>query len=71
MPMDFPDFDSLKLRAEQRGFRQPHDDETEEQFRSEFSKWMRNLDKVEAFEIQFGIGWDKSDPNAFLKFLQN
>ena len=69
MPMDFPDFDSLKLRAEQRGFRQPNADETESEFRSAFSEWMREIDKVEAFEIQCGCGWDKANPNDFLKFL--
>ena len=69
MPMDFPDFDSLKLRAEHRGFRQPTPEETEADFRSAFSQWMREIDKVEAFEIHCGHGWDKSNPNDFLKFL--
>lgn len=38
MPMDFPDFDSLKLRAKHRGFRQPTPEETEADFRSAFSQ---------------------------------
>ncbi|MNR51997.1 hypothetical protein D3C85_1717670 [compost metagenome] len=62
MPMSFPTMESLKFRAQQRGFRQPHEGEEENQYRAEFSKFMRDIDRVESMEIAEGCGWDQIDP---------
>lgn len=59
MPMSFPDMDSLKRRATARNFRQPHEGESEQDFRSSFSTFMRSVDMVESMEISAGSGWDK------------
>lgn len=66
MPMDFPDMDSLKRRAAQRKFRQPHGGETEEQFRIAFADYLRPIDPVESAEVRSGMGWNKQDPFAML-----
>ena len=62
MPMCFPNFQSLKDRALQRNFRQPNEGETEEQYRGEFARFMRNVDIIESLEIADGRGWDEQDP---------
>lgn len=62
MPMSFPNMQSLKDRAQQRNFRQPEEDETEENYRAEFARFMRNVDIIEAMEIADGRGWDEQDP---------
>lgn len=68
MPMSFPNLDSLKRRAEQRGFRQPLSAENERQYREAFADWMMDVDRVESAEIRTGKGWDEqqSDPRAML-----
>jgi hypothetical protein len=66
MPMSFPDFQSLKRRAQQRNFRQPHEGETEEQFREEFANFMVTVDSVESSEIRTGRGWDNQSPQELL-----
>lgn len=68
MPMSFPNMQSLKDRAQQRNFRQPEEDETEENYRAEFARFMRNVDIIEAMEIADGRGWDEQDP---LKMFMN
>lgn len=71
MPMSFPDFDSLKARAQQRGFRQPNENETEAEFRTALADFMVNVDRVESAEIRTGKGWDEqqSDPAALLRAM--
>ena len=60
MPMDFPDIDSLKAAARIHSFRDyDKDKESEEEYRLKLASYVRNIDKIESFEIQFGIGWDK------------
>lgn len=66
MPMSFPDFESLKRRAEQRKFRQPNEGETEEQFRTAFADFMMNVDRVESSEIRTGRGWNNQSPFELL-----
>ena len=61
MPMSFPDFESLRQRAEQRKFRKPNEGETEEEFRQAFAEFMQEVDPVEAHEIRSGKGWDEWD----------
>ena len=58
MPIDFPDFESLKRRAVVRGFRQPCEGETEEQYRLAFSIFMASIDVIESMEIASGLGMD-------------
>lgn len=71
MPMSFPDMDSLKNRAKQRGFREPHENETEESFRNALADFMLNVDRVESAEIRTGKGWDEQqhDPAAMLRAM--
>jgi len=58
MPMDFPDLASLTRHAKQRNFRQPHEGETEAQFRAAFADFMKPIDLVESMEIRTSRGWD-------------
>lgn len=69
MPMSFPNLDSLMRRAEQRGFRQPVSDESEEEYREAFADFMVSVDRVESAEIRSGRGWDQMMPEEFLKNL--
>lgn len=69
MPMDFPNLESLKSRAKQRGFRQPEANESEEQYRQAFADYMRPIDPVESTEIRSGLGWDAQSPIAMLAGL--
>ena len=64
MPMSFPDMESLKRRAKQRSFRQPHEGETEADYREAFACHMHDVDKVEAMEIRSGKGWDQMSDAA-------
>jgi len=59
MPMDFPDTKSLQDAAKIWKFRQPHVDETEEEFREALHQHVLPKDSIEAFEIKFKVGWDK------------
>lgn len=68
MPMSFPDFQSLKNRAVSRKFRQPLENETEDQYRTAFADYMVPIDLVESAEIRSGKGWDQMDP---LELIQN
>lgn len=62
MPMNFPDMQSLKDRATQRMFRQPNENETEQEYRAAFSEFMMSRDVVEACEIRNSTGWDTWSP---------
>jgi len=70
MPMNFPDFQSLKDRAKVRGFRQPNEGETEESYRQSLARHMDNIDMVEANEIRNKVGWDQwTDGQKMVTFL--
>lgn len=71
MPMSFPDFESLKRRASQRGFRQPAEGELEGEFRKNFADFMVSRDRVESAEIRSGLGWDlmQNNPAALLEMM--
>lgn len=62
MPMNFPDIDSLIYAAEVHKFRLPKHGENEESYRLELHKHVLPIDRVEAFEIKFKVGWDQFDP---------
>lgn len=66
MPMSFPDFESLKRRAEQRKFRQPNEGESEADYRKAFADFMMDVDRVESSEIRTGRGWDNQMPEELL-----
>lgn len=66
MPSSFPDIDSLKNNASWRGFRQPIEGETEQQYRDALYNFMLYVDSVEASEIRAGVGWDKQSPMSIL-----
>jgi hypothetical protein len=70
MPMSFPDIESLKRRAEQRGFRQPNEDELESQFRKEFADFMESVDFVESMEIRTSKGWDEFNEKQNISLLE-
>jgi hypothetical protein len=57
--MDFPDMESLEWAASAHGFRKPKDGETEESYRLALHHHVKPVDRVESFEILFGVGWDK------------
>ncbi len=59
MPMDFPDMDSLKSCAEVHKFRQPQENESENEYRTALADHVRSVDQIESMEIRNGKGWDK------------
>lgn len=59
MPMDFPDMNSLKRTAEIHKFRQPNNREIEEEYRKALANHVLPIDRIESFEILFGVGWNK------------
>lgn len=59
MPMDFTNMKSLERAATVHEFREPAENETEEQFRLELHKHVKPIDRIESYEIKFGIGWDQ------------
>lgn len=58
MPMDFPDFQSLKTHAKMLKFRQPNVGETEHAYRNALADFVAPLDFVESQEIRTSKGWD-------------
>lgn len=69
MPLDFPDMNSLKRCAEVHQFRQPNEDETEQDFREALANHVKPRDMIESFEILFGVGWDKWNDEQKLQSL--
>lgn len=71
MPMSFPDLESLKRRAQQRGFRMPSENESETDYRNAFADFMQNVDRVESAEIRLGVGWDvaQHSPEVMLEAM--
>lgn len=59
MPMDFPDFNSLKSAATIHKFRQPLKNETEDQFRTALANHVQPIDMIESMEIRNKVGWDR------------
>ena len=59
MPMDFPDYESLKQNAKMHKFRDPLEDEPEDAFRFALANHVEAVDFVEAQEIRNKVGWDK------------
>lgn len=57
--MDFPDMNSLLRAAQIWKFRQPVENETEEEFRSALADHVQPNDLVESMEIRTKKGWDK------------
>ncbi len=64
--MSFPTMDSLKARAKQRGFRQPNEGESDDQYRNAFADFMLEVDRIEAAEIRAGLPWDQQSPQMLL-----
>lgn len=59
MPMSFPDMRSLISTARVFKFRQPNTDETEADFRIALHNHVKPIDRIESFEIKFGVGWNE------------
>lgn len=59
MPVNFPDKDSVARAGKRWGFRTQKDDESDELYRGLVSLHVRDKDRIESFEILFGVGWDK------------
>ena len=69
MPMDFPDMASLKLCAECHNFRQPNENESEDDYRELLANHVQSRDFVESMEIRNKVGWDKFSPKQNLEML--
>lgn len=54
MSMTFPDLESLTTRAKMRNFRQPFENESEDNYRTAFADYVQDVDMVEAAEIRLG-----------------
>lgn len=64
MPRSFPNMESLTSNAQLRNFRQPHDGESEADYRAALAQHVQDLgDIVEAMEIRSGQGWNAWDLN--------
>gem|GEM_PF-6430255 len=59
----------LIATAKTHGFRPPHDSEPENTFRIALAKHVLNGDRIEAFEILFGVGWDEWDDDQNRQLL--
>ncbi len=59
MPMDFQDLKSLKMAARIHKFRDYIEGEDESVYCSELFEHVLPRDRIEAFEIKFGKGWDQ------------
>lgn len=57
--MNFPDMNSLIETGEVHKFRSPNLGEKEFDYRMALARHVRSIDRIESFEIEFGIGWDK------------
>jgi hypothetical protein len=59
MPMNFPDMNSLKFAAKVHKFRQPNEEETEDEYRAALADHIAPRDFIESCEIRNKVGWDK------------
>lgn len=57
--MSFPDYDALMNAAQVWGFRAPEPAEPEAEYRHELARHVWPQDRVEAYEILFGVSWDR------------
>lgn len=69
MPMNFPTMDSLKMAASIHGFRQPHTEENEKDYRADLADYVMTRDPVESMEIRTGHGWDQFTELESLQML--
>ena len=69
MPMNFSDMKSLKRAAELYHFRKINDGETEREYRKSLSEHVKPIDRIESFEILFGVGWDQWTDDQKLQSL--
>ena len=58
MPMDFPT-DRLARTAQVWKFREQEVNESESDYRKALHEHVKPQDRIESFEILFGVGWDK------------
>jgi len=59
MPMNFPDMNSLKQCAKCHEFREPNNNETEDQYRASLADHVEPRDYIESLEIRNKVGWDQ------------
>lgn len=59
MPMSFPDMKSLCSAADVHDFRQPHESESEDEFRVALAEHVKPRDFIESHEILTGKGWNE------------
>lgn len=59
MPMDFPDMKSLVNHARVWKFRNPNENETEEEYREALAQFVEKVDFLEGQEIRNKVGWDR------------
>lgn len=74
MPMSFPDMDSLKMAAVVWNFREPREDEPEEEFRTALADHVRTCpgaDIIESMEIRTGKGWDQFTQEENLEMVRS
>jgi len=75
MPLDFPDMQSLVNRAKLHGFREPIENEREDEYRNALADFVEPIDFIESIEIRNKIGWDKfsDEHNSTMiqRFLRN
>lgn len=57
--MNFPDMKSLKRCAECHDFRQPNENESEDDYREALANHVESIDYVESQEIRNKVGWNK------------
>lgn len=58
MPMNFPD-ESLELTADLWKFRKRQENESLVDYRRALANHVKPKDRIESFEIRFGVGWNK------------
>lgn len=70
MPMNFPDYASLKDAARVHKFREPRDGEPEIEFRTALADHVRAIDFIESEEIRNGVGWDRFTDDQNMDLIQ-
>jgi hypothetical protein len=59
MPMDFPDMKSLVSAAKVWKFREPLENEKEDEYRFALADFVKPKDIIESQEIRHKVGWDQ------------
>jgi hypothetical protein len=70
MPMSFATLQSLRDAAEAHGFRDARTDETIDDYRKALAYHVYPRDRIEAYEILFGVGWDQWTPEQQRQSLE-